>query len=199
MGGTAGTFSKITGALGKGLASLTFDDKFQQKRREQIKKRGRQTLGESFARSGKGLVMGFVDGATGVVTKVGDSHWKANSWNNFARTVDIHVLSSDINPLQSSSPQPVEGAMDEGVGGFFKGVGKGVVGLVARPTGGIVDFASGTFDSVKRAAEVTQEVSRVRPARFLNPDDRVVKTYNMAEAVGNKILQGEAISDQPSP
>ena len=79
MGGTAGTFSKITGALGKGLASLTFDDKFQQKRREQIKKRGRQTLGESFARSGKGLVMGFVDGATGVVTKVGDSHWKAKS------------------------------------------------------------------------------------------------------------------------
>ena len=71
VGGTAGTFSKITGALGKGLASLTFDDKFQQKRREQIKKRGRQTFGESFARSGKGLVMGFVDGATGVVTKVG--------------------------------------------------------------------------------------------------------------------------------
>ena len=89
--------------------------------------------------------------------------------------------------------------MDEGVGGFFKGVGKGVVGLVARPTGGIVDFASGTFDSVKRAAEVTKEVSRVRPARFLNPDDRVVKPYNMAEAVGNKILQGEAISVQPSP
>ena len=26
VGGTAGTFSKITGALGKGLASLTFDD-----------------------------------------------------------------------------------------------------------------------------------------------------------------------------
>lgn len=71
VGGTAGTFSKITGALGKGLASLTFDDKFQQKRREQIKKRGRQTFGESFARSGKGLVMGFVDGATGVVTKGG--------------------------------------------------------------------------------------------------------------------------------
>ena len=71
VGGTAGTFSKITGALGKGLASLTFDDKFQQKRREQIKKRGRQTFGESFARSGKGLVMGFVDGATGVVTKAG--------------------------------------------------------------------------------------------------------------------------------
>ena len=30
VGGAAGTVSKITGALGKGLASLTFDEKFQQ-------------------------------------------------------------------------------------------------------------------------------------------------------------------------
>jgi vacuolar protein sorting-associated protein 13A/C len=92
--------------LGKGLASLTFDDKFQAKRREGIKKRG-HSVRENFARSGKGLVMGFVDGVTGVATK------------------------------------PIEGAKEEGVGGFFKGVGKGVVGLVARPTGGIIDFASG--------------------------------------------------------
>ena len=28
--------------MGKGLATLTFDDKFQQKRREMIKKRGNQ-------------------------------------------------------------------------------------------------------------------------------------------------------------
>ena len=66
--------------------------------------------------------------------------------------------------------KPVQGAMEEGVGGFFKGVGKGVVGLVARPTGGLVDFASGTFDSVKRVTEVTQEVRRVRPPRFLTAD-----------------------------
>ena len=62
--------------------------------------------------------------------------------------------------------KPIEGARDEGVGGFFKGVGKGVAGLVTRPTGGIVDFASGTFDTVKRATEVNDVVSdRVRPAR----------------------------------
>jgi vacuolar protein sorting-associated protein 13A/C len=84
--------------------------------------------------------------------------------------------------------KPVEGAKEEGVGGFFKGVGKGLVGVVARPTGGIVDFASGTFDSVKRVAEVTEEVSRVRPARFLHPD-RVVGIYNLKEAMGNKILK----------
>jgi len=152
VGGTAGAFSKITGALGKGLASLTFDEKFQNKRREAYKKRGRQTMGESFARGGKGLFMGFVDGATGVVTK------------------------------------PIEGAKEEGVGGFIKGMGKGVVGLAARPTGGIVDFVSGTFDSVKRATEVTEATMRVRPARFMHPDG-VVRNYNYAEAAGNKILQ----------
>ena len=38
LGGAAGTVSKITGALGKGLASLTFDEKFMQKRRETIKR-----------------------------------------------------------------------------------------------------------------------------------------------------------------
>ncbi len=69
VGGAAGTFSRITGALGKGLASLTFDEKFQNKRREAIKKRGRQTIGESFARGGRGLVMGFVDGVAGVAVK----------------------------------------------------------------------------------------------------------------------------------
>ena len=46
--------------------------------------------------------------------------------------------------------KPVRGAKNEGVGGFFKGLGKGAVGLVARPTAGIVDFTSGTFDAVKK-------------------------------------------------
>ena len=62
--------------------------------------------------------------------------------------------------------KPVEGASKEGVGGFFKGVGKGVAGLVTRPTGGIIDFASGTFDSVKRVTEVSEDLNRIRPARW---------------------------------
>lgn len=46
--------------------------------------------------------------------------------------------------------KPIEGARDQGVEGFFKGLGKGAVGLVARPTAGVVDFASGSLDAVKR-------------------------------------------------
>lgn len=42
------------------------------------------------------------------------------------------------------------GAQKEGATGFFKGVGKGLVGAVARPTGGIIDMASSTFQGIKR-------------------------------------------------
>jgi len=55
VGGAAGAFSKITGTLGKGIAVLTFDDEFQQKRRQQLLQHG--DAAEGLARSGKGLVM----------------------------------------------------------------------------------------------------------------------------------------------
>ena len=69
VGGAAGTVSRITGALGKGIASLTFDSEFQRKRRDAIKKRGKQNFGESLARSSKGLAMGIFEGVTGVAMK----------------------------------------------------------------------------------------------------------------------------------
>ena len=46
--------------------------------------------------------------------------------------------------------KPIDGAREEGVEGFFKGMGKGVVGLVTRPASGVIDFASGSFDAVMR-------------------------------------------------
>lgn len=46
--------------------------------------------------------------------------------------------------------KPIEGAKKEGVEGFFKGMGKGMVGLVTRPASGVIDFASGSFDAVMR-------------------------------------------------
>lgn len=40
--------------------------------------------------------------------------------------------------------------MEQGVEGFFTGLGKGAVGLFTRPTAGVIDFASGSLDAVKR-------------------------------------------------
>lgn len=84
--------------------------------------------------------------------------------------------------------KPVAGAKEEGITGFFKGVGKGLIGAVARPTAGVVDFASGSFDAVKRATDVVDEVRPVRPARFIRPDG-IIRPYNFSEAHGNRLLQ----------
>lgn len=56
VGGAAGAVSRITGAMGKGIAALTLDDDYQKKRREAMNKRP-ANVREGFARGGKGLVM----------------------------------------------------------------------------------------------------------------------------------------------
>lgn len=150
VGGAAGAVSKITGAVGKGLATLTFDKDFQKKRRDQINKKP-ANMQEGLARSGKGLVMGVFDGVTGVITK------------------------------------PITGAKEDGVGGFFKGIGKGAVGLITKPTSGVIDFASGTFDTVRRATELLDEIGRLRPPRYLS--DNVVRPYSRRAAEGHKLLR----------
>ncbi|XP_063824261.1 intermembrane lipid transfer protein Vps13 isoform X2 [Ostrinia nubilalis] len=150
VGGAAGAVSRITGAMGHGLAALSLDKDYQRRRRDNINKPP-ANLQEGLARSGKGLVMGVFDGVTGVFTK------------------------------------PFEGARDEGVEGFFKGLGRGAVGLVARPTAGVVDFASGSLDAVKRAADLSEEVTKRRAARYL-PADSGVRPYSRLHAEGYKML-----------
>uniref|UniRef100_A0A452VIU2 Vacuolar protein sorting 13 homolog C n=1 Tax=Ursus maritimus TaxID=29073 RepID=A0A452VIU2_URSMA len=151
VGGAAGVVSRITGSVGKGLAAITMDKEYQQKRREEM---GRQPkdFGDSLARGGKGFLRGVVGGVTGIITK------------------------------------PVEGAKKEGAAGFFKGIGKGLVGAVARPTGGIIDMASSTFQGIQRAAESTEEVSRLRPPRFIH-EDGIIRPYERQESEGYDLFE----------
>jgi len=55
-GGAAGAVSKVTGALGKGIATMTMDDEYQKKRLE-AKNKQPADVTEGLARGGKGLVM----------------------------------------------------------------------------------------------------------------------------------------------
>ncbi|XP_071444778.1 intermembrane lipid transfer protein Vps13 isoform X2 [Hetaerina americana] len=84
--------------------------------------------------------------------------------------------------------KPISGAKEEGFGGFLKGVGKGVVGLVARPTAGFVDFAGGSLDAVRHAAEVSEQVARLRLPRFLIPGSQV-RPFAAQEAEGDRLLK----------
>ncbi|XP_025834660.1 vacuolar protein sorting-associated protein 13 isoform X2 [Agrilus planipennis] len=150
VGGAAGAVSRITGAMGKGIAALTFDKDYQRRRRDAMTKKP-ASVQEGLARGGKGLVMGVYDGVTGVFTK------------------------------------PISGAKHDGVEGFFKGLGKGAIGLITRPTAGVIDFASGSLEAVRRATDLEEDICRIRPSRSL-PADGFVRPYNIQEAEGNKIL-----------
>ncbi|KAJ8035599.1 Vacuolar protein sorting-associated protein 13C [Holothuria leucospilota] len=66
VGGAAGAVSRITGTLGKGLAALTMDEEYKRKRQQAINQKP-ATFQEGVARGGKGLVMGFYEGVSGVV------------------------------------------------------------------------------------------------------------------------------------
>ncbi|XP_068165987.1 intermembrane lipid transfer protein VPS13A [Antennarius striatus] len=151
VGGIAGAASRITGAMAKGVAAITMDEEYQQKRRETMNRQP-SGLKEGLTRGGKGLVSGFVSGITGIVTK------------------------------------PIKGAQKEGAAGFFKGVGKGLVGAIARPTGGIIDMASSTFQGIKRAAETSQDIESLRPPRFIH-EDGVIRPYKEKEGFGSQMLQ----------
>ena len=60
-------------------------------------------------------------------------------------------LSSIICSLSSLVPWFTAGAMGGGgVWGLVKGTGKGVIGLVVRPTTGIFDLTSATLNSIQK-------------------------------------------------
>ncbi|XP_026802974.3 intermembrane lipid transfer protein VPS13C isoform X3 [Pangasianodon hypophthalmus] len=155
VGGAAGMVSRITGSVGKGLAAISMDKEYQQKRREEMNRPSRD-FGASLAKGGKGLLKGVVGGVTGIVTK------------------------------------PVEGVKKEGAAGFFKGIGKGLVGVVTRPTGGIVDMASSAFQGIQRAAESTEEVTKLRPVRLIQ-EDGIIRPYNQHESEGYDLFQRSEI------
>ncbi|XP_041917347.1 vacuolar protein sorting-associated protein 13C isoform X2 [Alosa sapidissima] len=67
VGGAAGMVSRITGSVGKGLAAITMDKEYQQKRREE-RNRPPKDFGESLAKGGKGFLKGVLGGVTGIVT-----------------------------------------------------------------------------------------------------------------------------------
>ncbi|KYK54262.1 vacuolar protein sorting-associated protein vps13 [Drechmeria coniospora] len=65
-------------------------------------------------------------------------------------------------------------ASGEGAVGFFKGVGKGVLGLATKPAVGLLDMAS--------------NLDRTRFPRFI-PGDGIVRPYNPREALGQYWLK----------
>ncbi|GFR31245.1 vacuolar protein sorting-associated protein 13 [Trichonephila clavata] len=85
--------------------------------------------------------------------------------------------------------QPITGGQQEGVEGFFRGIGKGLLGLITKPAGGVMDMVSMAFDGIRRAAEMGESVVlRMRLPRYINPAEGL-RPYSPYLASGCHLLE----------
>ncbi|KAK9474293.1 uncharacterized protein V1510DRAFT_428530 [Dipodascopsis tothii] len=85
---------------------------------------------------------------------------------------------------------PMRGATEEGTAGFFKGIGKGLVGLPTKAAIGIFDLASNVSEGIRNTTTVfdANGIDRVRLPRFIGRD-MIVKPYSQREAIGQVWLK----------
>lgn len=94
----------------------------------------------------------------------------------------------------------MEGASREGVGGFLKGFGKGVVGVVTKPVVGVFDLTSNISEGIRNTTTLndTNMIERTRYPRYIGPAG-ILKPYSLREAIGQHWLkdvdQGKYLQD----
>ena len=81
--------------------------------------------------------------------------------------------------------QPIAQGRDGGFGGLMKGVGMGLVGLIAKPVSGAADLIGFTLRGIAGEFELHgAEAQRHRTPRFVDPITCVTPIYNLHKADG---------------
>ncbi|KAG7665092.1 VPS13 [[Candida] subhashii] len=167
-----------------------------------------QELGIGIAKGGlsflKKSVFGFSDSlakvtgsiAKGLTVATMDQKFQERRRLNTKRNKPKHALygfasgaNSFIDSIASGvtgvATAPIEGAAEEGAVGFFKGLGKGVIGLPTKAAIGIFDLASNVSEGIKNTTTVfdNAELDKVRLPRFIPPNS-IIKPYSEREAKG---------------
>ncbi|KAJ7038206.1 vacuolar protein sorting-associated protein 13 [Mycena alexandri] len=98
--------------------------------------------------------------------------------------------SSVASAMEGVLMKPIEGAESEGAFGFFKGVGKGLVGAVTKPVVGVFDLASNVSEGIRNTTTVFDgpERDRVRLPRHVSADG-VLRPYDARAATGQYWLR----------
>lgn len=88
--------------------------------------------------------------------------------------------------------KPIEGVSKDGVGGFFKGVVKGVTGLVVQPVTGVLDGVSKLTEGVSNNLNIDNEhdvrLDKSRYPRIFYGPQQIYKTYDERDAKIFRIL-----------
>ncbi|KIM85199.1 hypothetical protein PILCRDRAFT_817197 [Piloderma croceum F 1598] len=169
---------------------------------------GNKELGIGIAKGAasfvKKTVFGLSDSVTKFTSSVGkglsaatfDSEYQARRRIAQRRNKPRHAIygvtaggealaSSMASAVEGVVMKPIEGAESEGALGFFKGVGKGLVGAVTKPVVGVFDLASNVSEGIRNTTTVfdNPDRDRVRLPRHV-PADGVLVPYSAREALG---------------
>lgn len=111
-----------------------------------------------------------------------------NALYNFS-TGATSFFDSVTSGVSGIATAPIEGANKDGAAGFFKGLGKGIVGLPTKTAIGIFDFASNMSEGIRNSTTMFEasEIDRVRLPRYISYD-RVIRPYSEREALGQNWL-----------
>ncbi|XP_054721064.1 intermembrane lipid transfer protein VPS13D-like [Uloborus diversus] len=95
-----------------------------------------------------------------------------------------------LGGVTSVFTQTYEGAVQEGVQGFFSGLGKGIVGTVAKPAVGFLDFASGAASAVRDTSKGNSDtvICRIRPPRICVGPGGLLPRYSFQQGLGQEFL-----------
>ncbi|KAK3273190.1 hypothetical protein CYMTET_18563 [Cymbomonas tetramitiformis] len=159
----------VFGHMGAGLAALSFDKQFVQKRKQRSNQqlmgdhRKHDRVKDAMLDGSEALAKGVFRGVTGLVTK------------------------------------PYEGARERGAEGFAKGLGKGIIGVVTQPTSGALDLVSQATVGVSAAMDKAMytakavllsahDTNRRRLPRAIKGDLRL-REYRKRDAAGQHALR----------
>jgi len=198
IGNPVGLFTNVS----SGVADI-FYEPFQG-----VVMHGNRELGIGIAKGAasflKKTVFGLSDSVTKFTSSVGkglsaatfDSEYQARRRMTQRRNRPKHAIygvtaggealaSSFSSAMEGVFMKPIEGAESEGAFGFFKGVGKGLVGAVTKPVIGVFDLASNVSEGIRNTTTVfdNPERDRARMPRLV-PVDGVLKSYSSREAQG---------------
>jgi len=77
--------------------------------------------------------------------------------------------------------KPIKGAQEGGVGGFFKGVGDGAVGVVTKPSAGVINAGHHMVKVSENLIKSAETFDRLRVPRAVF-GDHILRTYDPSDA-----------------
>ncbi|GIY88827.1 vacuolar protein sorting-associated protein 13 [Caerostris extrusa] len=175
IGGSAGAISLVTGSLGQTFSVLTFDEDYRKKRQQRMQLRS-NSLPEAICTATKSFVMGVVLGLSGVIVQP--------ITVTFHNVSESSLLTNYFSFCICVIRRPAGGCRR-----LFRGIGKGLLGLITKPAGGVMDMVSMAFDGIRRAAEMGESVVlRMRLPRYINPAEGL-RPYSPYLASGCHLLE----------